>query len=87
MDTLMEIRQMKPENITIRCRNKTNRLRIIVLTLAFALVCWLVHGITCTVLDRGVTFWQGLVSPASLLLLVLETVIWFFVHLKRNTDH
>ena len=86
MHTVLEIRQMKPEKITIRCRNKTNWARIMILTLLSVLISWLAYGITCAVIEQDATFWQALCSPVALVFLAVETVAWFFIHLKKGTE-
>ena len=84
MDTLMEIKQMKAVKMTITCRKKPNRVKIIVLTLVTALITWLAYGAVYSFLDQGVTFWQALISPVALVFLALDIVFAFFAFTKKE---
>ncbi len=86
MDTLMEIKQMKAVKMTITCRKKPNRIKIIVLTLVSALITWLAYGAVYSFLDQGVTFWNALVSPVALIFLVLDTVFAYFAYTKKESE-
>ena len=86
MDTSVGMYRMEPEQITFRCRNKTNWFRIFVLTIISALITWLAYGAAYTCIGPGCTFWQALVTPVTLVFTVLHTVALFCYNLKNNTD-
>ena len=86
MDTLMEIKQMKAVKMTITCRKKPNRVKIIVLTLVTALITWLAYGAVYSFLDQGVTFWQALITPLGLIFLAFDLVTCF-INRRKEIDN
>ena len=86
MDMMMNMNPAGMENLTIRCRNKTNWFRIVVLTLVTALASWLGFGLFCTLLESSLSFWQALVTPLALIFLVIDLVTVFISNKNKNTD-
>ena len=84
MDAMMNMGPM--ENLTIRCRNKTNWFRVVVITLAMTLAGWLAFGLFCTLLESSLSFWQALVTPLALIFLVIDLVTVFISNKNKNTD-
>ena len=84
MDAMMNMGPV--ENLTIRCRNKTNWFRIVVITLATTLAGWLAFGLFCTLLENSLTFWQALFTPLALIFLVIDLVTVFISNKNKNTD-
>ena len=84
MDAMMNMGPM--ENLTIRCRNKANWFRSVVLTLVTALAGWLGCGLFCTLLESSLSFWQALVAPLALIFLVIDLVTVFISNKNKNTD-
>lgn len=76
MDTMMKWTP-DAEEMTIRCRNKTNWIRIIVLTLAYGLAGWTVFAGGCSVIDGSISFRQALVTPLALIFLVFDLASTF----------
>ena len=86
MDATMKLNPAVPENPTIRCRNKTNWIRIIILTLATSLISWLAFGFVCTLLESTLSFGQALFTPLALIFLAVDLVTTFITNRSRNTD-
>lgn len=84
MDAMMNMGPM--ENLTIRCRNKTNWFRVVVITLAMTLAGWLAFGLFCTLLESSLSFWQALFTPLALIFLVIDLVTVFISNKNKNTD-
>lgn len=84
METM--IKKWKPtgmENMTIRCKNKPNWIRIIILTLAYAVIGWLAFGLFCTLVEGSIGFWQALITPLGLIFLGLDLVTCFINNRKE----
>ena len=74
METMMKWKSAGMENITIRCKNKPNWIRIIILTLAYAVIGWLAFGLFCTLVEGSIGFWQALITPLGLIFLAFDLV-------------
>ena len=83
MDTMMKRKPAALENITIRCKNKPNWIRIIILTLAYAVIGWLAFGLFCTLVEGSLTFWQALITPLGLIFLGIDLVTCFINNRKE----
>ena len=89
METTM--RRMLPARvmmgkITIRCKNRTNWLRIIVMTLASALIGWLTCGLVWSLMNTALSFGTALVSPVGLVFLIVWLTASFVTTMRRNID-
>ena len=89
METTM--RRMLPARvmmgkITIRCKNRTNWLRIIVMTLASALIGWLTCGLVWSLRNTALSFGAALVSPVGLVFLIVWLTASFVTTMRRNID-
>ena len=75
--------ETKPDVI----RNKASRIRIIIMTVMDILFSWLACGVTYAAIRPGLTFRRALVSPVALLLMILESVAWFYlIRTIRNSS-
>ena len=72
--------------ITIRCKNRTNWLRIIVMTLASALIGWLTCGLVWSLMNTALSFGAALVSPVGLVFLIVWLTASFVTTMRRNID-
>ena len=72
--------------ITIRCKNRTNWLRIIVMTLASALIGWLACGLVWSLMNTALSFGAALVSPVGLVFLIVWLTASFVTTMRRNID-
>ena len=89
METTM--RRMLPARvmmgkITIRCKNRTNWIRVIVLALASALVGWLACGLVWSLMNTALSFGAALVSPVGLVFLIVWLTASFVTTMRRNID-
>ncbi len=89
METTM--RRMLPARvmmgkITIRCKNRTNWLRVIVMTLASALIGWLTCGLVWSLMNTALSFGAALVSPVGLVFLIVWLTASFVTTMRRNID-
>ncbi|MBR3333646.1 MAG: hypothetical protein IKG23_05095 [Clostridia bacterium] len=82
MDIIMKRKPAGMDNITIRCKNRPNWIRIIILTLAYALIGWLAFGLFCTLLEGSLGFWQALITPLGLIFLGIDLVTSFISNRK-----
>ena len=72
--------------ITIRCKNRTNWLRVIVMTLASALIGWLTCGLVWSLMNTALSFGAALVSPVGLVFLIVWLTASFVTTMRRNID-
>ena len=72
--------------ITIRCKNMTNWIRVIVLALASALVGWLACGLVWSLMNTALSFGAALVSPVGLVFLAVCLAACFVTTMRRNID-
>ena len=88
MDTTMRMlpARVRMGKITIRCKNRTNWLRIIVMTLASALIGWLTCGLVWSLMNTALSFGAALVSPVCLVFLTVCLAASFIVTRRRNID-
>ena len=89
METTM--RRMLPARvmmgkITIRCKNRTNWLRVIVMTLVSALIGWLTCGLVWSLMNTALSFGAALVSPVGLVFLIVWLTASFVTTMRRNID-
>ncbi len=84
MDTMMKYNPAGAENITIRCRNRINWFRVVILTLAYTLIGWLAFGLFSTLLENSLTFWQALITPLALIFLAMDLVATFVSTKNQN---
>ena len=82
MDTMMKWNPAGTENITICCRNRPNWIRIIILTLVYALISWLAFGLFCTLFEGSIGFFQALITPLGLVFLGIDLVTSFISNRK-----
>ena len=85
MDTMMKWKPVGMENISIRCKNKPNWIRIIILTLVYALISWLAFGLFCTLVEGSISFWQALITPLGLIFLGIDLVTTF-ISTRKDID-
>ena len=85
MDAMMKWKPAGMENITISCRNKPNWIRIIILTLVYALVGWLAFGLFCTLFESSISLWQALITPLGLIFLGFDLVATF-INNRKDID-
>ena len=71
MDTMMKLNPIETGRISISCRPNPNWVRIICLALVYTLICWLAFGLFCSVMDGALGFWSALVTPLSLIFVVM----------------
>ncbi|MBQ6288151.1 MAG: hypothetical protein IJK71_02785 [Clostridia bacterium] len=75
--------ETKPDAI----RNKSSRIRIIAMTVMDVLFSWLACGVTYAAIRPGLAFHRALVSPVALLLMIPESVAWFYlIRTIRNSS-
>ena len=88
MDTTMRMlpARVRMGKITIRCKNRTNWLRIIVMTLASALIGWLTCGLVWSLMNTALSFGAALVSPVGLVFLIVWLTASFVTTMRRNID-
>ena len=88
MDTTMRMlpARVRMGKITIRCKNRTNWLRIIVMTLASALIGWLACGLVWSLMNTALSFGAALVSPVGLVFLIVWLTASFVTTMRRNID-
>ena len=85
MDMMMKWKPAGMENITISCKNKPNWIRIIILTLIYALVSWVAFGLFCTLLESSIGLWQAMITPLGLIFLGIDLVTTFISN-RRDID-
>ena len=86
MDTAMKYKPAGTENISIRCRNRTNWIRIIILTLACTLFSWLGFGLFCTLMENTLSFGQALITPLALIFVGINLITSFISTRNKNVD-
>ena len=86
METMMKWKPAAMEHMTIRCKNKPNWIRIIILTLAYAVIGWLAFGLFCTLVEGSIGFWQALITPLGLIFLAIDLVTWF-INNRKEADN
>ena len=86
MDTMMNTYRPTLGQITIRCRNRINWYRIVILTLASVLLGWLAFGLTCALLESSLTFGQALITPLALIFLGMDLVSTFIAQRSQYTE-
>ena len=77
MDTTTKRFPVDTGKITIRCRARTNRIRIVILTAACALAGWLAFGLFCSAVDGTIGFGNALITPLALIFLGFALVSAF----------
>lgn len=86
MDTMMKLNPAGMGPVTIRCRNRTNWIRIFILTLSFTVLGWLAFGLFCSIMENSLSFWKALVTPLALIFVSMDLVSTFIRVRNRNTD-
>ena len=79
MNLTVRENQTETENKPTAFRNKASRIRIIALTVMDVLFSWLACGVTYAAIRPGLAFHRALVSPVALLLMIPESVAWFYL--------
>ncbi len=74
------------DHITIRCRNRINWIRVIILTVLSAMTSWLLFGLFCTLLEPILNYWQALITPLALIFLALGLVAFFIGNRRKYKD-
>ena len=87
MESTMKYSAAGTENIPIRCRNRINWFRVIILTLAYTLIGWLAFGLFCTLVDGTITFWSALVTPLALIFLAFDLVSCFISNRDQSAGN
>ncbi len=79
MSLTVRNKQAGAETTPDAIRNKTSRIRIVVMTVMDVLFSWLACGVTYAAIRPGLSFRRALVSPVALFLMIPESVVCFYL--------